>query len=68
MIKNASGLLSKRWVPNLSKPEELRKRPPFVYSQLDLNQVKFDYEPDKDLIWAIADVIQKRGSSEEYLA
>jgi len=68
MIKNASGLLSKRWVPNLSKPEELRKRPPFVYSQLDLNQVKFDYEPDKDLIWAIADVIQKRRSSEDYLA
>jgi len=52
----------------LSEPEELRKGPPFVYSQLGLNQVKFDYEPDKDLIWAIADVIQKRGSSEDYLA
>jgi len=39
-----------------------------VYSQLGLNQVKFDYERDKDLIWAIADVIQKRRSSEDYLA
>ena len=52
----------------LSEPEELRKGPPFVYSQLGLNQVKFDYEPDKDPIWAIADVIRKRRSSEDYLS
>jgi diadenosine tetraphosphate (Ap4A) HIT family hydrolase len=44
----------------LSEPEELRRGPPWVYSQRSINQTPFDAERDKELMERLAYEISRR--------
>jgi diadenosine tetraphosphate (Ap4A) HIT family hydrolase len=44
----------------LSEPEDLRKGPPWVYSERGINQVSFDVTRDRELMEQLSEAIRQR--------